>query len=146
MSINKAMITGNLTRDAELRQSQGGTEVLRFSVAVNDRRRNPQTGEWSDYANYIDCVMFGSRAGKLAAYLAKGTKVAVEGKLRWSQWERDGQKRSKVEVLAEEVELMSRQDAPGRAQDGSGGGYGYPHAGAPQRAPQTSMYDEDMPF
>ncbi len=95
MSINRAIISGNLTRDPELRRTQSGMAIMSFGVAVNDRRRNSQTGEWEDYANFIDCTMFGNRAESLANILAKGMKVAIEGKLRWSQWERDGQKRSK---------------------------------------------------
>ena len=58
MSINRVSITGNLTRDPELRATAGGTQVLSFGVAVNDRRRNPQTGEWEDYPNFVDCTMF----------------------------------------------------------------------------------------
>lgn len=110
MSVNQVAITGNLTRDPELREA-GGTHVLAFSVAVNDRRKNPQTGEWEDFPNYIDCVMFGARAEKLARYLRKGTKAAVSGKLRWSQWKdrATGKNRSKVEVVADEVEFMSRR-------------------------------------
>ena len=109
MSINRVIISGNLTRDGELRRTQSGMAILALGVAVNDRRRDPQTGEWGDYANFIDCVMFGSRAEGLANYLTKGTKVAIEGKLRWSQWERDGKKRSKIEVIADEIEFMSHE-------------------------------------
>ena len=108
MSINRVIISGNLTRDPELRQTQSGMAVLSFGVAVNDRRKNPSTGEWEDYPNFVDCTMFGARANSLANYLSKGTKVSIEGKLRWSQWERDGQKRSKLEVIVDELEFMSR--------------------------------------
>lgn len=107
MSINRVVITGNLTRDAELRQTAGGTAVLGLGVAVNDRRRNPQTGEWEDVPNFIEATLFGARAEGLARYLVKGTKVAIEGKLRYSQWEKDGQKRSKLEVVVDEIEFMS---------------------------------------
>ena len=86
MSINRVIISGNLTRDPELRQTQSGMAVLSFGVAVNDRRKNPSTGEWEDYPNFVDCTMFGARANSLANYLSKGTKVSIEGKLRWSQW------------------------------------------------------------
>ena len=106
MSINKVVISGNLTRDMELRSTASGLAIGGFSVAVNDRRKN-QNGEWDDYPNFIDCTLFGSRAEKLQPYLAKGTKVAIAGKLSWSQWERDGQKRSKIEVIVDDVELMS---------------------------------------
>ena len=93
MSINRVSITGNLTRDPELRVTAGGTQVLSFGVAVNDRRRNPQTGEWEDYPNFVDCTMFGTRAEAVSRFLAKGNKVAIEGKLRYSSWEKDGQRR-----------------------------------------------------
>lgn len=108
MSINRCHISGNLTRQAELRATKSGSQVLTFGVAVNDRRRNQQ-GEWEDYPNYVDCVMFGSRANALNRYLVKGTKVAIEGKLRYSSWEaKDGSgRRSKIEVVVDEIEFMS---------------------------------------
>lgn len=108
-SINIVAISGNLTRDPELRMTPGGTQVLNFGVAVNDRAKNQQTGEWEDRPNFIDCVLFGNRADALSRILRKGIKVSVSGSLRWSQWERDGQKRSKVEVVADEVVLMQAQ-------------------------------------
>lgn len=133
MSINRCFISGNLTRDPELRVTSGGTQVLSFGVAVNDRAKNQQTGEWEDRPNFIECTMFGTRAEAVSRYLHKGSKYAIEGKLRWSQWEKDGQKRSKLEVIAEEIEFMSRQDGqqPARQQD-----TGY----APELA------DSDIPF
>ena len=131
MTINKAIITGNLTRDAELRSTGGGLSVANFAVAVNERVKNNSTGEWEDRANYIDCTMFGRRAEALAQYMTKGTKVTIEGKLRWSQWEKNGEKRSKVEVVVDEVELMARGDK---------------RAAEPATAPQGSVYDEDIPF
>ena len=106
MSINQVAISGNLTHDARRSNTKGGTAVLTFSVAVNDRRKNQATGEWEDYPNYIDCVLFGRLAESLEQYMTKGTKVSVGGKLRWTQWEHDGQKRSKVEVIADDVEIM----------------------------------------
>lgn len=133
MSINRVAISGNLTRDPELRQTAGGMAILGFGVAVNDRRKNQQTGEWEDYPNFIDCSMFGTRAQSVSRFLSKGSKVAIEGKLRWSQWERDGQKRSKVEVIVDEIEFMRRQ----QGQLGS--------MPAPQQA-APSIYDDDIPF
>lgn len=155
MSINRVNISGNLTRDPELRSTAGGTQVLTFGVAVNDRRRNPQTGEWEDVPNFVDCVVFGNRAEPLSRFLSKGTKVAIEGKLRWSSWERDGQKRSKLEVIVDEVEFLSSRNSG--QQGGNGGGYQNYSAPAPSRAPQTSrppvqtppsadVFDEDIPF
>lgn len=172
MSINRVIISGNLTRDPELRQTQSGTPVLGFGVAVNDRRKNQQTGEWEDYPNFIDCTMWGNRASSLANYLKKGTKVAIEGKLRWSQWERDGQKRSKIEVIVDELEFMSSRSSDSAYGGGgnygaSSGGYGNgggnyggnagynadrstsapaPAMSAPVIDASSSVYDDDIPF
>lgn len=135
MSINRVIISGNLTRDPELRSTASGLQVLGFGVAVNDRRKNQQTGEWEDYPNFIDCTMFGARAEGLSRYLDKGAKVSIEGKLRWSQWERDGIKRSKIEVVVDDIELMS----------GRGGSPSCPPSPAVAEASQA-VYDEDIPF
>ncbi|MBE6468923.1 MAG: single-stranded DNA-binding protein [Coriobacteriaceae bacterium] len=165
MGINRVCITGNLTRDPETRSTQGGTAILSMGVAVNDRCKDPATGEWGDRPNYVDCVMFGSRAEAVSRRLSKGSKVAIEGKLRYSSWERDGQKRSKIEVVVDDIELMSRGD---NGQQGGQGGYapqGGGYAPAPQRqanrcgspapqqapAPQEApaavdVYDEEIPF
>lgn len=154
MSINRVIISGNLTRDSELRQTQSGSSILGFGVAVNDRRKNPQTGEWEDFPNYIDCTMFGPRAEKLAQYLTKGLKVAIEGKLRYSSWERDGQKRSKLEVIVDEIEFMSsRQDNDSYSNVSPQVAYAAQQAQAASgyRAPQfqevtQGVYDSDIPF
>lgn len=136
MSINRVNISGNLTRDSELRSLPSGTQVLNFGVAVNDRRRNPQTGEWEDYPNFCDCVVFGNRAEPLSRFLFKGTKVAVDGKLRWSQWEdkNGGGKRSKLEVVVDEVEFLSPRQ--GNAPQS---------APAPQYAPQQQQMYANPP-
>lgn len=111
MSINRVIITGNLTRDPELRSTAGGMSVMKLGMAVNDRRKNSQTGEWEDVPNFVDVTVFGKRADSLSRFLSKGSKVGVEGKLRWSQWETpDGSKRSKLEVVADEIELMSKSE------------------------------------
>lgn len=136
MSINRVNISGNLTRDPELRQTSGGTSILNIGVAVNDRRKNQQTGEWEDVPNFVDCVMFGTRAEGVARYLTKGTKVAIEGRLRYSTWQaQDGSKRSKLEVIVDEIEFMSRANGQQQAA---------PKAAAP--AQQADVYDEDIPF
>lgn len=111
MAINKATITGNITRDPELRQTQGGTSVLTIGVAVNDRRKNQQTGEWEDYPNYIDCTIFGNRATGVAPHLQKGMKVAIEGKLNQSRWQaEDGTNRSKIGIIVDDIEFMAKRD------------------------------------
>lgn len=147
MSINKVILTGNLTRDPELRATPSGTPVLAFSIAVNDRRKNPSSGEWEDVPNYIDCNMFGSRAQSVAKYLSKGSKVGVDGKLRYSSWEKDGQKRSKVDVFVDNIELLSPRNSSG------GGSYQAPAAAQPApsadqipAAPEITVYDDDIPF
>lgn len=141
MAINRVNISGNLTRDCELRASQSGSAIATFGVAVNDRRRDPQTGEWTDYPNYVDCVVFGNRAQGIAQYLTKGTKVAVEGKLHWSSWEKDGQRRSKIEVYVDEVEFMSSRNQNGpqgapQPQYAPRNQQGYANQRQPQMAPQ----------
>lgn len=150
MSINRVVISGNLTRDPDLRSTASGMPVLGFGVAVNDRRKNQQTGEWEDYPNFIDCTMFGARAQSASRFLSKGSKVAIEGKLRWSQWERDGQKRSKIEVIVDEIEFMtSRNDgAPRAAAPMAAPMAQAPMAAAPMAAPvvDASVYDDDIPF
>ena len=140
MSINRVLITGNLTRDPELRATGSGMSVLQMGVAVNDRRKNPQSGEWEDVPNFIDVVMFGTRAESVSRFLSKGSKVAVEGKLRWSSWEdkTTGAKRSKVEVVADDIEFLSS-----RNDSGSGGGYSAPSAPA---APAEPVFEDDIPF
>jgi single-strand DNA-binding protein len=107
MSINRVVLCGNLTRDAELRTTANGTNVLNLGIAVNERYRNAASGEWEDRPNYFDCVMFGARAQAISQYMTRGQKVIIEGKLRWSQWEKDGQKRSKVEVVVDDEDTNS---------------------------------------
>ncbi len=171
-NINRVIISGRLTRDPDVRATAGGTTVLGLGVAVNDRRRNQQTGQWEDYTNFIDCTMFGARADSLARILTKGMLVCIEGRLRWSSWERDGQKRSKIEVIIDEIELPSRSQQQG-GQD-AGQGYalnqGYPNQGYAQsqgyadsygqpsgvpsygvpaasaQPPMDQIYDEEIPF
>ena len=143
MSINRVIISGNLTRDPELRSTASGLPVLGFGVAVNYRRKNQQTGEWEDYPNFIDCTMFGARAESLSRYLSKGTKVSIEGKLRWSQWEREGQKRSKIEVIVDELEFMSSRNKTD-GYDANAEFAAIPSSLSPDST--ASVYDEDIPF
>jgi single-strand DNA-binding protein len=124
MSINSAAISGNLVRDAEIR-STGKTSVLRFTVAVNKRRKNSQTGEWEDYPNYLDCVMFGTRADALVNRLTKGTKVSILGEIQQNRWkDKEGKNRSAVEIIANEIEFFS----------------------AKKEQQQQTQYDSNIPF
>lgn len=134
MSINHVAITGNLTRSPELRATQGGTAVLSFGIAVNDRRKNA-SGQWEKVPNFFECVTFGNRAAALSDILAKGMKVAIAGKLHYSSWEKDGQRHSKVDIIANDVELMQNRK-PQQEQT---------QAFAPQ-PPTMDMYDSDIPF
>jgi single-strand DNA-binding protein len=141
MSINRVVISGNLTRDPELRSTQSGMQILSFGMAVNDRRKNNQTGEWEDYPNFVDCVVFGQRAESLSRFLHKGMKVMVDGKLRYSSWEKDGQRRSKLEVIADDVDLPPRgsgQQQPAQPQQQQG--YAQPTYGAPAPMPAQQQY------
>lgn len=151
MSINKVMITGNLTRDPELRTTSTGLSVLHFGVAVNDRRRNAD-GQWEDVPNFIDCVMFGTRGESVSRFISKGSKVAVEGKLRWSSWEdkNTGQKRSKIEVIVDDIEFMTSRNT---SADSSEAPASHESHESPKSydnvppAPTADAYaDEDIPF
>jgi len=140
MSINRVVLTGNLTRDAELKQTPGGMAIAKIRLAVNDRRKNATTGQWEDTPNYVDVVMFGSRGESLSRFLTKGKQIAVEGKLRWREWESAaGEKRSAIEVVADDIELLGgRGDAPAVSRSVSS---------APADAPADDLADsEDIPF
>lgn len=144
MSVNRVMITGNLTRDSELRMTPSGMFVLGFGVAVNERRKNNQTGQWEDHPVFVDCVMFGTRAEKIAPHLVKGTKVAVEGRLRYSQWEdkNTGQRRSKLDVTVDEIEFMSSN----RPRQGEYQAEAFDYGDTPPMLPRDSYATEDIPF
>lgn len=147
--INKAFFAGNITRDPELRQTNSGTAVLSFSLAVNDRRKN-QAGEWEDVPNYFDMTMFGKRAESLSRFLHKGSKVSVEAKARWHSWQaQDGTKRSKVDFIAEEIELMSQKGSLGSEpvyQAAQPAQQAAPVQPPMVNAQEPNLYDEDIPF
>lgn len=139
MSINRVMVTGNLTKDPETRQVASGMTVMTMRIAVNDRRKNSSTGQWEDAPNYFDVVMFGSRAESLSRFVKKGTKIAVDGKLRWSEWENPaGEKRSKVEIVADDVELLNPREG--------GAGTTYGGGGAASSGPIEDLEGEEIPF
>lgn len=107
--INQVCISGRMTREPDLRVTAGGLHILGLGVAVNESRKN-QAGQWEDYTNFLDVVVMGKRAEALQGILTKGMQVTVSGRLRWSQWEKDGQKRSKVEILADNVVLPPKRE------------------------------------
>ena len=113
-NINRVIITGNLTRDPELRSTQGGTAVCSLRVAVNSRRKD-DSGQWVDKPNYFDVTVWGSQGENCAQYLAKGRPVAIDGRLNWREYEtQEGAKRQSVDIIADSVQFLgSRDAAPG---------------------------------
>lgn len=111
--VNHVILIGRLTRDAELKYTTGGTAVCKFAMAVNKRRK--QGEQWVEEANFFDIVLWGSSGESINQYLVKGKQVAVDGELRQNRWEQDGQSRSKVEIVANNVQLLgggNQQAAP----------------------------------
>ncbi len=104
--LNVVALVGRLTRDSELRYSNGGMAICRFSIAVN-RRKRAGDNKWEDEANFFDCSMFGKSAESVNQYLEKGRQVSIQGELRQSRWEQDGQSRSRVEIAVSSLQLLS---------------------------------------
>ena len=118
-SLNQVTLMGNLTRDPELRQTPNGQNVCSFSLALN-RSYKDGTGEWQEVTDYIDIVSWGPLAERVAQYLTKGRRCLVQGRLQSRSWEQDGQKRSKVEVLANDVTFLDSRGAGGGEASGGG--------------------------
>ena len=150
--INKVILVGRLTRDAELRYTNSGAPICKFSIAIN--RRKKVGDQWEDEANFFDCVLFGRQGESINQYLVKGKQVGIDGELRQNRWEQDGQSRSKVEITAYNVMLLGggRGGGPSNA---SSGGFGQESA-APGRSDSGSSdryseqpaddFDDDIPF
>jgi single-strand DNA-binding protein len=152
-NINVVVLTGNLTRDPELRSLPSGTSVCDMRIAVNTRRKNGATGEWEDKPNYFDVKVWGAQGENCQRFLSKGRPVAVQGRLEWREWEtQDGQKRQAVDIIAESVQFLGGRD------EASGGGFtasvgsrsdvpvderDYQPAAAPAGA---GVGDDDIPF
>lgn len=130
--MNRVCILGNLTREPELRSTSSGTAVLNFGVAVNERRFNQQSQQWEDYAHFVDCVLFGKRAESLQRYMHRGDRVGIDGKLRYSSWESNGQKHSKLEVVVDDVDLLGGK----RSTDQQ----------ATQQGEPADVYNDDITF
>jgi single-strand DNA-binding protein len=119
-NINTVVVTGNLTKDPELRNTPSGTPVCKLRVAVNSRRKD-SSGEWVDKPNYFDVTVWGAQGENCANYLYKGRPVAIEGRLEWREWEaQDGSgKRQAVEIVANSVQFLgARDDNPGAGGNG----------------------------
>jgi single-strand DNA-binding protein len=120
--INRVVLVGRLTRDAELKYTATGQAVCKFSVAVNRRRKNGD--QWEEEASYFDVVVWGRSGESLNQYLLKGKAVGIDGELRQDRWQQDGQNRSKVEIVASNIQLLSGGGQGGGGSGGGGGGGG----------------------
>src|SRR4051812_23235963 len=147
-NLNVVVITGNLTRDPELRNTSGGTPVCSMRVAVNTRRKNGQTGEWEDKPNYFDVTVWGQQGENCATYLQKGRPVAVQGRLEWREWQdQQGNKRQSVDIIANSVQFL------GSREGAENGGRFTPQSDVPadtgdfEQAPAgAGTSDDDIPF
>jgi single-strand DNA-binding protein len=157
-NVNVVVVTGNLTRDPELRSTPGGTSVCKLRVAVNSRRKDGQSGEWIDKPNYFDVTVWGAQGENCANYLAKGRPVAIEGRLDWREWDdKEGNKRQTVEIIANSVQFLGSRDGSGGEGGGGGNGGGFAprsdvpadtsdFAGAPAGGGGGGGSDDDIPF
>ena len=147
-NINRVVMTGNLTRDPELRSTQGGTSVCSLRIACNTRRRDA-SGEWVDKPNYFDVTVWGAQGENCERYLSKGRPVAIDGRLEWREYEaKDGSgKRQAVEIVADSVQFLGSRD------QAENGGRFTPQSDVPadtadfKTAPASAAgSDDDIPF
>jgi single-strand DNA-binding protein len=141
--VNHVILIGRLTRDAELKYTAGGQAVCKFSLAVNRRRKSGD--QWIEEANFFDVVLWGRSGEAINQYLVKGKQIAVEGELRQDRWEQDGQNRSKVEIMANNVQLLGGGGNAGAG--GSNASPAYSNAPAQQErrngpAPKGSSHED----
>jgi single-strand DNA-binding protein len=141
-NINVVAVTGNLTRDPELRTLQSGTSVCKLRIAVNTRRKG-QDGNWEDKPNYFDVTVWGAQGENCATYLAKGRPVAINGRLEWREWEQDGNKRQAVEIVADTVQFLGSRD--GGQGGGGGNANGGSFTGGSDLPADTSDFDSASP-
>jgi single-strand DNA-binding protein len=153
-NINRVVLTGNLTRDPELRSLPSGMSVCSLRIAVNTRRKGA-SGDWEDKANYFDVTVWGAQGENCARYLSKGRPVALDGRLEWREWETpDGGKRQAVDIVADTVQfLVGRDDAGGAPGNGFSPRSDIPvdtndFAAAPAGGGRSSAPadDDDIPF
>ena len=152
-NINVVVLTGNLTRDPELRSLPSGSSVCDMRIAVNTRRKNGATGEWEDKPNYFDVKVWGAQGENCQRFLSKGRPVAVQGRLEWREWEtQDGQKRQAVDIIAESVQFLGgREEAAGGGFNASVGSRSRSDVPVDERDFQTAstgvgIGDDDIPF
>jgi single-strand DNA-binding protein len=137
--LNHVVLIGRLTREAELKHTSSGQAVCKFSIAVNRRRKNGD--QWEDEANFFDIVLWGRQGESLHPYLIKGKMVGVDGELRQDRWQQDGQNRSKVEIIANNLQLLGG----GGAQEKQS--YSGPSQDAPYNPPaRDDGFADDIPF
>ena len=134
-SYNRVILVGNLTRDPELRHTAGGTAVADIGVAINDRRKSA-SGEWVEETTFVDVTLWARTAEVAGEYLSKGSAVLIEGRLKLDTWEADGQKRSKLKVIGERMQMLSSR--------GEGQQKAQPTSATPEAA--TQQVDDDIPF
>ena len=142
-NINVVVITGNLTRDPELRRTSGGTAICEMRVAVNTRRKDSQSEEWVDKPNYFDVIVWGALGENAAKYLSKGRPVAIEGRLDWREWEaKDGSgKRQAVQIIANTVQFLGTNGNGESAKAESEQGFGTEVEGLGEKPGE-----EEIPF
>jgi single-strand DNA-binding protein len=145
-NINRVVITGNLTRDPELRSTGSGTSVCSLRIASNSRTKDA-SGNWTDKPNYFDVTVWGAQGENCAQYLAKGRPVAVDGRLNWREWQdQQGNKRQSVDIIADSVQFL------GSRESGENGGRFTPQSDVPAdtadfaSAPAGSTQEDDIPF
>ncbi len=146
--INKVILIGNLGRDPETRYSQGGSAVTNFSVATTESWRDRNSGEQQERTEWHNVVCFARLAEIAGEYLRKGSKVYIEGSLRTSSWEQDGQKRYRTEVMARDLQMLDSRGAAASAPTGFESSEPVA-AGASGNAPTLSDandFDDDIPF
>ena len=120
-NINRVIITGNLTRDPELRSLPSGMSVCSLRIASNTRRKDQSSGEWIDKPNYFDVTIWGRQGENAAQYLSKGRPVAIDGRLEWREYQdQQGNNRQAVEIVADNVQFLGGRDDAG---GGNGGGF-----------------------
>lgn len=145
-SFNRVILVGNLTRDVEVKYTANQTAVTDIGMAVNDRRKTP-SGEWVDDTTFVDVTLWGRTAEIASQYLSKGAPVLIEGRLKLDTWETDGQKRSKLRVVGERMQMLGSRSAanqsPASGEDASAS---YAPASSSQGRSASGPPDDEIPF